>query len=33
MQGGRQKILVAEDEPDILEFLQVILEEERYAVP
>jgi DNA-binding response OmpR family regulator len=32
MQGGRKKILVVEDEPDILEFLQVILEEEGYAV-
>ena len=32
MQGGRKKILVVDDEPDILEFLQVILEEEGYAV-
>jgi DNA-binding response OmpR family regulator len=28
MQGRRKKILVVDDEPDILEFLQVILEEE-----
>jgi DNA-binding response OmpR family regulator len=32
MEGGRKKILVVDDEPDILEFLQVILEEEGYAV-
>ena len=32
MQGGRKKILVVDDEPDILEFLEVILEEEGYAV-
>ena len=32
MQRGRNKILVVDDEPDILEFLQVILEEEGYAV-
>jgi DNA-binding response OmpR family regulator len=32
MQGRRKKILVVDDEPDILEFLQVILEEEGYAV-
>lgn len=32
MQGGRKKILVVDDEPDILEFLQVILEEEGYVV-
>ncbi|HLX55855.1 MAG TPA: response regulator [Ktedonobacteraceae bacterium] len=32
MQGRRKKILVMDDEPDILEFLQVILEEEGYAV-
>ncbi len=29
---SRKKILVVDDEPDILEFLQVILEEEGYAV-
>ena len=32
MQSKRKKILVVDDEPDILEFLQVILEEEGYAV-
>jgi DNA-binding response OmpR family regulator len=32
MQSERKKILVVDDEPDILEFLQVILEEEGYAV-
>ena len=32
MQSGSKKILVVDDEPDILEFLQVILEEEGYAV-
>ena len=32
MQGRKKKILVVDDEPDILEFLQVILEEEGYAV-
>ncbi len=32
MQGERKKILVVDDEPDILEFLQVILEEEGYEV-
>lgn len=32
MQSGRKKILVVDDEPDILGFLQVILEEEGYAV-
>ena len=32
MQGKRKKILVVDDEPDILEFLQLILEEEGYAV-
>src|SRR5690242_11896854 len=32
MQGGRKKILVVDDDPDILEFLAVILEEEGYAV-
>lgn len=32
MQSKRKKLLVVDDEPDILEFLQVILEEEGYAV-
>lgn len=32
MQSKRKKILVVDDEPDILEFLQVILEEEGYVV-
>ena len=32
MQSKRKKILVVDDELDILEFLQVILEEEGYAV-
>ena len=32
MQNSKKKILVVDDEPDILEFLQVILEEEGYAV-
>jgi CheY-like chemotaxis protein len=32
MQGVRKKILVVDDEPDILEFIQVILEEEGYEV-
>ena len=32
MQSERKKILVVDDEPDILEFLQVILEEEGYTV-
>ena len=32
MQGGRKKILVVDDELDILEFLAVIFEEEGYAV-
>ena len=32
MQSGRKRILVVDDDPDILEFLQVILEEEGYAV-
>lgn len=32
MQSGRKKLLVVDDEPDILEFLQVILEDEGYAV-
>jgi len=32
MQSGSKKILVVDDEPDILEFLSVILEEEGYAV-
>ena len=32
MQSRRKKLLVVDDEPDILEFLQVLLEEEGYAV-
>jgi DNA-binding response OmpR family regulator len=32
MQSGHKKILVMDDDPDIIEFLQVILEEEGYAV-
>ena len=32
MQRTQKKILVVDDEPDILEFLQVILEEEGYIV-
>lgn len=32
MQSGRKKLLVVDDEPDILEFLQIILEEEGYEV-
>ncbi|HZU65948.1 MAG TPA: response regulator [Ktedonobacteraceae bacterium] len=32
MQSKKKKILVVDDEPDILEFLQVILEEEGYNV-
>src|ERR1700730_2768827 len=32
MQSKRKKILVVDDERDILEFLQVILEDEGYAV-
>ena len=32
MQSGRKKILVVDDEPDILEFLQIILVEEGYEV-
>ncbi len=32
MQNAPKRILVVDDEPDILEFLQVILEEEGYAV-
>ncbi len=32
MQESQKKILVVDDEPDILEFLQVILEEEGYMV-
>ena len=32
MQSRHKKILVVDDEPDILEFLQIILEEEGYAV-
>lgn len=32
MQNAPRRILVVDDEPDILEFLQVILEEEGYAV-
>ena len=32
MQSAPKRILIVDDEPDILEFLQVILEEEGYAV-
>lgn len=32
MQKGKKKILVVDDDPDILDFLQVILEEEGYSV-
>src|SRR5579862_8594973 len=32
MQSGPKKILIVDDEPDILEFLQIILQEEGYAV-
>ena len=32
MQSAAKRLLVVDDEPDILEFLQVILEEEGYAV-
>lgn len=32
MQNAPKRILVVDDEPDILEFLQVILEEEGYTV-
>ena len=32
MQNAPRRILVVDDEPDILEFLQVILEEEGYTV-
>src|SRR5437763_12784059 len=32
MQSRRKKLLIVDDEPDILEFLQVLLEEEGYAV-
>jgi two-component system, OmpR family, alkaline phosphatase synthesis response regulator PhoP len=32
MQSPPERILIVDDEPDILEFLQVILEEEGYAV-
>jgi DNA-binding response OmpR family regulator len=32
MPDAKKKILVVDDEPDILEFLQVILEEEGYIV-
>lgn len=32
MQSKRKKLLIVDDEPDILEFLQVILEEEGYEV-
>ena len=32
MQSRQQKILVVDDEPDILEFLQELLEQEGYAV-
>ena len=31
-QNTPKRILIVDDEPDILEFLQVILEEEGYAV-
>ena len=32
MQNAPRRILIVDDEPDILEFLQVILEEEGYTV-
>jgi DNA-binding response OmpR family regulator len=32
MQSKRKKLLVVDDDPDILEFLEVILEEEGYEV-
>lgn len=32
MQSKQKKLLIVDDEPDILEFLQVILEEEGYTV-
>src|SRR5436309_1797698 len=32
MQDRKKKILVVDDEPDILDFLQIILEEEDYRV-
>lgn len=32
MQSKRKKILVVDDEPDILEFIQVVLKEEGYNV-
>ncbi len=32
MENKQKKILVVDDEPDILEFLQVIMEEEGYTV-
>jgi DNA-binding response OmpR family regulator len=32
MQHPSKRILIVDDEPDILEFLQVILEEEGYQV-
>ena len=32
MQSWRKKLFIVDDEPDILEFLQIILEEEGYAV-
>lgn len=32
MQSSKKKILVVDDDPDILDFLQVILEEEGYIV-
>jgi len=32
MQSAAKRLLVVDDEPDILEFLQVILKEEGYAV-
>ena len=32
MQKTAKRILIVDDEPDILEFLRIILEEERYEV-
>jgi DNA-binding response OmpR family regulator len=32
MEGKQKKILVVDDEPDILDFLRVVLEEEGYVV-
>ncbi len=32
MQNNKKKVLVVDDEPDILDFLQIILEDEGYAV-